>query len=318
MLKLENGTNSFYQWDLDQRFIVTEINGPAAIHFWQQGLEKVLEVEPYTEGDKIMADVPNILLQNASPITAYIYRQDIGAYTSYKRVFQVFERERPAGYVYTETEARTWDALDGRVKKLEEVGAIIAAIQQDIADLKYVPIDIIHITNSVGVVEMGSTVNRAVVSWTTNKAPVSLTVDGAAVDATANSITFDTPITANKTFTVIATDERGATDTATTSITFYNGVYYGVGTANTNIGTLTKKLQGSKGITFTVNAGEGQNILFALPARYGTPNFNVGSFDGGFHKINPINFTNASGYTEEYDVWVSDNTGLGNTTVKVS
>lgn len=122
MLKLENGTNSFYQWDLDQRLIVTEINGPASIHFWQDGQGTVLEVDPYDENGKTMADVPNILLQKASPITAYIYRQDIGAYTSYKRVFQVFERESPAGYVYTETEARTWDALDERIKKLEACG----------------------------------------------------------------------------------------------------------------------------------------------------------------------------------------------------
>lgn len=123
MLKLENGTFSFYQWDLDQRFIVTEINGPASIHFWQDGLTDALAVDPYEEDGQTMADVPNILLQKASPITAYIYREDIGAYTSYKRIFQVYEREKPAGYVYTETEARTWEALDKRIKELEENGA---------------------------------------------------------------------------------------------------------------------------------------------------------------------------------------------------
>jgi hypothetical protein len=131
MLKLENGTNSFYQWDLDQRFIVTEIEGPATIHFWQEGLEHALEVDPYDEGGQTMAEVPNILLQKASPVTAYIYRKDIGAYTSYKRVFQVFEREKPAGYVYTETEARTWDALDERIKTLEENGTGGADITVD-------------------------------------------------------------------------------------------------------------------------------------------------------------------------------------------
>lgn len=121
MLKLENGTNSFYQWDLDQRLIVTEINGPASVHFWQQGQDAVLEVDPYEEDGKTMADVPNILLQKASPITMYIYRKDIGAYTSYKRVFQVFERERPAGYVYTETETRSWEYLGNRIKVLEDI-----------------------------------------------------------------------------------------------------------------------------------------------------------------------------------------------------
>ena len=207
-------------------------------------------------------------------------------------------------------------------KKAEQFSEIhktdLEAIKKDIADLKYVPIDITHIANSVGVAEMGSTVNRVVVSWTINKTPVSLTVDGESVDVNAESIQLNTTITANKTFTVIATDERGATDSATTGITFYNGVYYGVGTEDTDLLTLNKKLQSGKGLTFTVNAADGQYIIYALPTRYGTPGFNVGGFDGGFSKYGTFPVTNASGYTENYDVWVSDNTGLGSTTVKVS
>jgi hypothetical protein len=58
--------------------------------------------------------------------------------------------------------------------------------------------------------------------------------------------------------------------------------------------------------------------VFALPTSYGTPLFNVGGFDGGFNLIKTFNFTNYSGHTESYDVWISDNIGLGTTTVKVS
>ena len=102
-----------------------------------------------------------------------------------------------------------------------------------------------------------------------------------------------------------------------------NGVYYGVCRADEEwtseaIRSLTRKLQNSNSITFTVEAGEGQHIVFALPPRYGIPNFNVGGFDGGFTKVTTFSFTNASGYTENYAVWLSDNAGLGKTTVKVS
>lgn len=31
-----------------------------------------------------------------------------------------------------------------------------------------------------------------------------------------------------------------------------------------------------------------------------------------------LEFTNASGHTQNYDIWMSVNAGLGNTTVKVS
>ena len=200
----------------------------------------------------------------------------------------------------------------------------MTAIEADIADLKYVEIKISSINNNVGTVEMGSTVNSVTINWALNKAPVSQTVDGNSVDASARSTTLSgLALTSGKTYTVTATDERNATATASTSIVFYNGVYYGVTTDGATVNSaailaLTRKLQGSKGLTFTANAGAGQRIVYALPSRYGTPNFNVGGFDGGFSKTATISFTNASGYTENYDVWVSDNTGLGNTTVKVS
>lgn len=245
--------------------------------------------------------------ESKSTVYGYMGRAETAAVSAENSAASASESARFAESTY----AGVREQLDENTDDIEQM-------KKDIADLKYVPIDITHISNSVGVVEMGRTVNGVILSWTTNKTPVSLTVDGESVDAAAESIQLDTSITANKTFTVIATDERGATASATTSITFHNGVYYGVGTPTTNILTLNKKLQSGKDLTFTVDAGDGQNILFALPTRYGTPNFNVGGFDGGFHKINPINFTNASGYTESYDVWVSDNTGLGNTTVKVS
>ena len=46
--------------------------------------------------------------------------------------------------------------------------------------------------------------------------------------------------------------------------------------------------------------------------------FNVGGFDGGFFKVSTQDYTNPSGHTESYQVWRSDNAGLGQTTVKVS
>ena len=81
---------------------------------------------------------------------------------------------------------------------------------------------------------------------------------------------------------------------------------------------LQKGLQASKGKTFTVNAAASQHIYYAVPTRYGACAFNVGGFDGGFTKAGTIEFTNASGYKESYDIYKSDNAGLGNTTVKVS
>lgn len=197
-------------------------------------------------------------------------------------------------------------------------------LQKDVDDLKYSPIDITKITNNIGTVEKGTIVNEVTINWTLNKAPVSQTLEGEAVDASERSITVSgLALSTNIAVSLSVTDERGATDSASTSITFLNGVYYGVLESGVSVDsaailTLTRKLQSSKSITFTADAGAAQQIVYAIPTRYGTPNFNVGGFDGGFAKAKTFDFTNASGYTESYDVWMSENVGLGSTTVKVS
>jgi hypothetical protein len=214
--------------------------------------------------------------------------------------------------------------VDGKWQVADSVsGEVIAQIQADIAELKYVPIDITSISNNVGTKEMGSSVDSVTVSWAVNKEPKSQTVHGESVDVSARSKTIPGPFSTNQSFAVAVTDEKGKTDTASTSISFLNGVYYGVLADGAEVDSaailsLTRKLQGSKGMTFTANAGASQRIVYALPTRYGTPNFNVGGFDGGFEKAKTFDFTNASGYTESYDVWLSSNVGLGSTTVNVT
>lgn len=202
----------------------------------------------------------------------------------------------------------------------------IATMKSQIADLMYDPIDITKFTNTVNTAEIGSTVNTVTLNWTINKKPVELLLDGEAVNGNAgnsqNTIE-NAGLRSNKTFTLTAKDERGAIDTATTSISFLRGVYYGVYAQGDTIDgdfilTLTCKLQSGKAITFTANAASGEQIVYALPESYGTPTFNVGGFDGGFHLEKTFEFTNSSGHKESYGVWLSDNAGLGNTTVKVN
>ena len=190
-------------------------------------------------------------------------------------------------------------------------------------DLLYTAIQITSFTNNVNTVEMGSRVDTVVLNWNYNKTPEELTLDGQGIDASLKTKTIESAgIKANKTYTLKAVDERDAEATRTTAITFLNGVYWGVGADQSSFDSafilgLTKGLQSSKVKTFTVNAGASQHIYYAIPTRYGTPAFKVGGFEGGFAKAATIDFTNASGYMESYDIWKSDNAGLGNTTVEV-
>lgn len=114
------------------------------------------------------------------------------------------------------------------------------------------------------------------------------------------------------------------TATASAAINFYNGVYYGVaaipGTLDSAfvMGLANKRLQSGRVTSFTVTAGSGEYIWYALPASMGPCAFKVGGFDGGFTLADTFDFTNVLGHVESYRVYRSDNPSLGNTTVNVS
>lgn len=198
--------------------------------------------------------------------------------------------------------------------------------------------------NKDAVYEIGTAVTGLDAAWVLNKPAAEQTITVPEYAVTIENIGADvrstTGLTGNAatqwngvktqektsgTLAVVLTvkDDRGAAASKTASIQWFNGVYTGAAEAPATIDsafilTLTKSLQGGKGKTFTVNAATGAYIWYACPVSYGTPNFNVGGFDGGFSKVATLDYTNAVGYTEEYQVWRSDNAGLGSTTVKVS
>lgn len=193
-------------------------------------------------------------------------------------------------------------------------------------DLQYIPIEILAFSNNIGVAEKGSTLNELTLKWQLNKEPETILMNGQvrADLKTLRSLTLkDMALTADKTFMLQVTDEKGKTAQKNTSVVFQNGVYYGVSEIpeevnNTFILSLSRSLQGSRTKTFSTISTEDQYIWYAFPSRYGTPVFNVGGFDGGFTKAASISFTNASGYTEEYAVYRSDNSNLDTKTIKVT
>lgn len=210
--------------------------------------------------------------------------------------------------------------LDQGIKTLPD------ALNELNRDLQYIPIEILAFSNNIGVAEKGSTLNELTLKWQLNKDPEAILMNGQvrADLKTLRSLTLkDMALTADKTFMLQVRDEKGKTARKNTSVVFQNGVYYGVSEIpeevnNTFILSLSRSLQGSRTKTFSTTSTEGQYVWYAFPSRYGTPVFNVGGFDGGFTKAASISFTNASGYTEEYAVYRSDNGNLGTKTIKVT
>lgn len=198
-------------------------------------------------------------------------------------------------------------------------------VKSQVADLLYKAMTISSFSHNAGTKEIGSTVTSVTLSWTTNKTPTRLTLDGELLANTLKSRTLNgLSITADKpkTWTLTATDERGHTVNKTTSITFCNGIYYGVGDMQANftsnfVTSLTKRLQTAKAYDFTVNPST-QFIYYAVPKRLGTVTFKVGGFQGGFEAPETVSVTNNSGYTEDYYVYRSTNRVTGSIAVDVT
>lgn len=225
--------------------------------------------------------------------------------------------------------------LISQVDDLSTVGEDMNALQQrvgalesKVADLMYKRIEISSFSNNIGTVEIGSTVTEVAFDWALNKVPTSVILEVGSeginqeTGTTGSYVLTGQSINKDTTFNLSASDERGALAKSSTTVYFRNGVYHGVGTIEDVIGVdslaLSKTLTNTKGKTFTANAGAGQYIWYVLPSRLGECNFKVGGFDGGFTLHATAEYTNSSGYTEEYYYYRSINAELGSTTVTVS
>lgn len=217
--------------------------------------------------------------------------------------------------------------ISGGFADAKIVGDQLKYIRQQIADIQYIPVEILSFINNISIAELGSSVNEVTLTWKLNKIPKSATLNNISISGVLKadqSVTIrDAALTTDSIFTLAVTDEKNKTMQKKSSIAFYNGIYYGSAIIPTKLDSvfvrgLNKSLQKDQVKTFTVNSGVNQYVWYALPTRYGEPVFNVGGFDGGFTKISEISFENSSGYAEEYAVYRSDNSNLGKKTVKVT
>lgn len=217
---------------------------------------------------------------------------------------------------YTGT-ATTWSS--------SKISGHIDDIEQRLDDIEYKEINISSFTASPSSAENGATVNNVNLTWVINKNPVSLKLDNVDQTVTDRSKALTgLGLTANKTWSLVAKDNRDATSTKSVTLSFLNKAYWGAAAAGTYnsafvLALANNLLTSTRARTVSVSAGSGQYVFYAIPHSFGTPTFTVGGFSGGFTKVaSEMSFTNASGYTTTYDIWKSDNANLGSVSVVIS
>lgn len=128
MINLIGG--KLYQWDTGRKVRVSVDCKPVSeVHFSTLGEANALVVLPYETEKGIVANIPNILLQNNLGICVYVVSAaEDGESTITKRTFTVATRPKPEDYICTETEVLSYTSLDKRMKALEENGGSVKTV----------------------------------------------------------------------------------------------------------------------------------------------------------------------------------------------
>ena len=110
-----------YQWDRNRQLLINsvDIDGEFVVHCCHTEDSTALVVAPQIDGDTILVDIPNILLQRSGYLRVYVVTEGD---TIYDNTFYVMSRQKPDDYVYTETEVLSYESLDKRISTLENSG----------------------------------------------------------------------------------------------------------------------------------------------------------------------------------------------------
>ena len=176
-------------------------------------------------------------------------------------------------------------------------------------ELTYKPIKIESFSPDDSIFEKGQTVTSVTLRWSLNAVPKTQKLDGETVSG--RSKTFTGSWKSATSWRLDVTDEKGASDYATTSIDFYSRVYYGT-SSYSSIGeevikSFTGVLRGNKESSIILTADEGEYIYYCHPTSYGLCGF-IDAFTGfpyAFEAPQIVSVTNAFGYTENYYVYRS-------------
>lgn len=184
----------------------------------------------------------------------------------------------------------------------------------------------VSISPIVSTYEIGS-IKDITFSWVFNKEVSSVTFNGKSQTVSKTGFATITGITSAGSYTVSGTRKDGKQEpkSATADVYFYNKYYFGCASDPDTItsafirGLTFSTDWASKRPTFTEtpNVATDQYVWYAYPAQLGKSTFKSNGFNGGFNDAQIVSFTNGSGYTEDYYVYRSAESGLGNVEIQV-
>lgn len=202
-------------------------------------------------------------------------------------------------------------------------GSTYPTVEAALEALFYVPLRITSFTNDVGTVETGRTINSVDLAWAFNKAVVSQSLSQGigALPIGQRNYTDSGAWTSNRTYTLSASDGTTSAN-GNTSITFSTKNYWGVSATpspltSAEVIALNSQFASSRNQSVTLSPAA-QYVYFCYPSSFGTATFTVNGLLNTAWVLTVISFTNASGYTSNYNLYQSTNLLTGTYQIVVS
>lgn len=132
-ITIADGRGALWQWDTGRRVKITDGDGVKQVHYQNKCFGRSVDVDV---GDDGTAIIPDELLQDWHPLTAYAYvTDDAGGYTKVQVDFAVHKRARPSDYVYTPTDQMTLQTIQRQIGDLADLtteakDTLVAAINE--------------------------------------------------------------------------------------------------------------------------------------------------------------------------------------------
>lgn len=174
-----------------------------------------------------------------------------------------------------------------------------------------------------GTFEMGTTITAPITfTWTTNKDITTQTLTNCTLaDETVRTATYDTDITSDKTFTLSVSDGENSA-TSSVSYKFMNNVFWGsapIGTYDSAfINALSnKKLTTSVKGTYSFNVANGEYGFWAVPSNMTISTVWIGGFEVTVESVGTISYENSQGYTRDYNLYKTGQSGLGSISAEI-
>lgn len=175
-----------------------------------------------------------------------------------------------------------------------------------------------------GTFEMGTTITAPITfTWTTNKDITTQTLsDCILADETVRTATYDTDISSDKTFTLSVSDgENNASSSV--SYKFMNNVFWGSAAAADTYDSAfvdalsNKKLTNSVKGTYSFNVADGEYGFWAVPSNMTISTVWIGGFEVTVESVGTISYLNSKGYTRDYNLYKTGQSGLGSISAEI-